>query len=132
MSAEVDNVDSEVQQSTIQANEEHDEGMDRNFTLRALVSGLFIDVLVNLWNIYYGLRIGVGSQMFMISGLLRYIELKMFSRYTATRYTTAENVLIISVATATECMPVTAGFVEIIPVFEYLIGPEENGPLHID
>lgn len=56
----------------------------------------------------------------------------MFSSYTAIRFTAAENVLIISVATATGCMPVTTGFVGIIPALEYLIGPEENGPLRID
>lgn len=29
-------------------------------------------------------------------------------------------------------MPVIAGFVGIISALEYLIGPGENGPLHID
>lgn len=128
----MNNSDSEVQQSIVQAGEENDGAMDRSFTLRALISGLLIGVLVNLSNTYYGLRIGAGSQMSMVSGLLGYIGFKLFSRYTVIRFTAAENVLIISVATATGCMPVTAGFVGIIPALEYLIGPEENGPLRID
>lgn len=132
MSTEIDNGDSEVQHSIVQAGEENDDVMDRSFTLRALISGLFIGVLVNLSNTYYGLRIGAGSQMSMVSGLLGYIGFKLFSSYTAIRFTAAENVLIISVATATGCMPVTTGFVGMIPALEYLIGPDENGPLRID
>ena len=115
MSTEIDNGDSEVQHSIVQAGEENDDVMDRSFTLRALISGLFIGVLVNLSNTYYGLRIGAGSQMSMVSGLLGYIGFKLFSGYTAIRFTAAENVLIISVATATGCMPVTTRFVGIIP-----------------
>ncbi|OAT13580.1 oligopeptide transporter [Blastomyces gilchristii SLH14081] len=105
--------------------------MDRSFTVRALLSGLLIGVLVNLSNTYYGLRIGVASQMSMVSGLLGFVVFKLFSRCIESPLTPAENVLIISVATATGCMPVTAGFVGIIPALEYLIGPEENGPLRI-
>ncbi|PGH19534.1 hypothetical protein AJ80_03869 [Polytolypa hystricis UAMH7299] len=67
----------------------------------------------------------------MASGLLGFITFKLLSRSTERPLTAAENVLIISVATATGCMPVTAGFVGIIPVLEYLIGLEEGGPLRI-
>ena len=70
--------------------------------------------------------------MSLVSGLLGYISFRLFSSYTAIRFTAAENVLVISVATATGCMLVTSGFVGIIPAFEYLIGPEENGRLRID
>jgi uncharacterized oligopeptide transporter (OPT) family protein len=115
----------------VQPGEEDHNMMDRNITFRALIAGLLIGVLVNLSNTYYGLRIGVGSQMSMVSGLLGFISFKVLSKYTASRFTAAENVLIISVATAAGCMPVTAGFVGIIPALEHLIGPEENGPLHI-
>ncbi|KUJ07407.1 oligopeptide transporter [Mollisia scopiformis] len=105
--------------------------MDRSFTLRALLAGLFLGVLVNLSNTYYGLRIGAGSQMSMVSGLLGFVGFKLFSKHTAVRFSAAENFLVISVATATGCMPITAGFVGIIPALEYLIGAEENGPLHL-
>ena len=53
------------------------------------------------------------------------------SRYLTAPLTPAENVLLLSVSTATGCMPVTAGFTGIIPALEYLIGPEENGPLRL-
>lgn len=128
----MDNGDTEVQQSIVQAGEENDDVIHRSFTLRALISGLFIGVFINLSNTYYGLRIGAGSQMSMVSGLLGYIGFKLFSSYTAIPFTTAENVLIICVATAAGCMSVTAGFVGIIPALEYLISPEENGPLRLN
>lgn len=104
---------------------------ERSFTLRALLAGLLIGVLVNLTNTYYGLRIGAGNQMSMVSALLGYIGFKLLSKYLAKRFTPAENVLLVSVATATGCMPLTAGFVGIIPALEYIIGPDENGPLRI-
>src|SRR4051812_20619605 len=72
--------------------------MDRSFTLLALLVGLCLGVLVNLSNTYYGLRIGVGSQMSMVSGLLGFVVFKLFSKHTTARFTAAENVLVISVA----------------------------------
>ena len=127
----MDNSDSEDQQSVVQVSEntEHMEG--RSFTLRAVISGLLIGILVNLSNTYYGLRIGAGSSMSMVSGLLGYVGLKSFSGYTTLPFSPAENVLVISVATATGCMPVTAGFIGIVPALEYLIGPDEHGPLRV-
>jgi uncharacterized oligopeptide transporter (OPT) family protein len=103
--------------------------MRRSFTLRALLAGALIGVLINLSNTYYGLRVGVASQMSTVSGLLGFAGFKVFSRWTLYPLSAEENVLIISVATATGAMPVTAGFIGIIPALEYLIGPKENGPL---
>jgi uncharacterized oligopeptide transporter (OPT) family protein len=105
--------------------------MKRSFTPRALVSGLIIGLLVNLSNIYYGLQTGVSNQLSMVSGLLGYVGFKLFSRYTTMQFSAAENGLIISVATATGCMPVTAGFTGVVPALEYVIDAEENGPLRI-
>ena len=67
----------------------------------------------------------------MVSGLLDYIVFKISSRFTTTQFSAPENVSIISVATATGCMPVTAGFTGVIPALEYIIGSEENGPFRI-
>ncbi|PVH72143.1 hypothetical protein DL98DRAFT_596317 [Cadophora sp. DSE1049] len=100
-----------------------------NFTLRAIIAGLLIGLLVNLTNTYYGLRVGAGGRMSMVSGLLGYVGFKLISRCTHRPLTPEENVLLISVSTAAGCMPLTAGFIGIIPALEYLIGPDENGPL---
>ena len=132
MSAGIDNSGSEVEQSIVQASEINDDMKGRSFTLRALIAGLLIGVLINLSNTYYGLRIGAGSSMSMVSGLLGYVGFNLFSKHTTVRFTPAENVLIVSVATATGLMPLTAGFIGIIPALEYLISPDENGPLRVD
>ncbi|KAK4197104.1 OPT oligopeptide transporter protein-domain-containing protein [Triangularia verruculosa] len=102
--------------------------MDQSFTLRAVLAGLVISVFINLSNTYYGLQIGVASQMSMISGLLGYAGFKLFSRFLTTPFTIAEHVLVVSVATASGCMPITAGFIGVIPALEYLLGPDDNGP----
>ncbi len=102
----------------------------QSFTLRAIVSSLLIRILVNLSNTYYGLRVGAGSQMSMVSALLGYAGFKANPRHVASRLTPEENVLLVSVATAVGCMPLTAGLIQVIPALEYLIGPEDNGPLH--
>ena len=68
----------------------------------------------------------------MVSGFLGYVGFKMLSNYMTIQFTSAINVLLISVATAAGCMPLTAGFIGIIPPFEYLIGPDENGPLRTE
>lgn len=41
--------------------------MGRSFTFRALLAGALVDVLVNLSHTYYGLRVGVASQMSTVS-----------------------------------------------------------------
>lgn len=117
-------------QQSIVGQASKDEAMEgQSLTLRAVVSGLLIGILVNLSNTYYGLRIGAAGSMSMVSGLLGYVGFKSISRYTNIPFSPAENVLVISTATATGCMPVTAGFIGMIPALEYLIGPDDNGPV---
>ena len=99
-----------------------------SFTIRAVGAGLLIGVLVNVSNTYYGLRVGAGSQMSMVSALLGYFGFKILPRLA--NLSPAENVLLVSVATATGLMPLTAGLIQTIPALEYLIGPSERGPLH--
>ncbi|KAM7205140.1 OPT superfamily oligopeptide transporter [Naviculisporaceae sp. PSN 640] len=101
----------------------------RSFTIRAVLSGLIIGVLINISNTYYGLRVGAGSQMSMISALLGFAIFKLLSTHTVKRLGPAENVLLTSVATATGCMPLTTGTIGVIPALEYIIGSDENGPL---
>lgn len=106
--------------------------IEPNFTGRALVAGLLIGVLINLSNTYYGLQTGSSSQMPMVSALLGFMSFRTISRFLRTPLTVAENVLITSVATATGCMPVTAGFTGTIPALEYVIGHADNGPVRLD
>ncbi|KAF2753093.1 OPT superfamily oligopeptide transporter [Pseudovirgaria hyperparasitica] len=100
------------------------------FSIRALVAGLFVGVLVNISNTYYGLQAGIYFQMPMISGLLGYLLFKGSERLSIVPLSPGENVLIISAATATGCMPVAAHFGGIIPALEFVIGPQDGGPYH--
>ena len=96
-------------------------------TLRATVIGLLIGIHVNLSNTYYGLQVGVSYLQSSPSALLGYIIFKSL-RWSISK---DQNVLISSVATATGCMPITAGFTGIIPAIEYLLRPEDGGPLRL-
>lgn len=115
----MDNGDSEVQQSIVQVGKKNDNVMEQSFILCAFIFEQFIGVFI-------------GSQISRVSGLLRYIGFKLFSAYKPIQFTAIKNVLIISVAKAAECIPITAGFVGIISALEYLINPKENRPLRLD
>ncbi|CAH0021640.1 unnamed protein product [Clonostachys rhizophaga] len=98
-------------------------------TARSLLAGLFIGTLISLSNTYYGLQIGAASQMSMVSGLLGFAGFKACSKYLREPFTPAENILVISIATACGCMPVMAGLIGVVPALEFLINEEENGPM---
>ncbi|KAF2106251.1 OPT oligopeptide transporter protein-domain-containing protein [Lophiotrema nucula] len=105
--------------------------MSRNFTLRGVFVGCLIGVLINLSNTYYGLIAGSSQQMPIVSALLGFLIFKSLSRLGIELLSKAENVLIASTATATGCMPVTAGFAELIPALEYVLDPEDGGPVRL-
>lgn len=103
----------------------------RNFTWRALIVGLLVGVLINLCNTYYGLQTGAGAQLPTVSALLGYLVIGGFAKLNFAPLSKAENVLIVSAATATGCLPATAGFTEVIPALEYILGPKEGGPIRL-
>ncbi|CAG8033230.1 unnamed protein product [Penicillium olsonii] len=103
----------------------------QSFTLRALVVGLLVGVLINVCNTYYGLQTGAGAQLPTVSALLGYLAIGALAKFDFAPLTKAENVLIVSTATATGCMPATAGFTEVIPALEFILGPNEGGPFRL-
>jgi uncharacterized oligopeptide transporter (OPT) family protein len=105
--------------------------MRRSFSIRAIIVGLLIGILVNLSNTYYGLIAGSSQQMPIVSALLGYLIFKPLAKAGFRPLSRAENVLIVSTATATGCMPVTAGFAELIPALEYILEPADGGPLRL-
>ncbi|KAI9674243.1 MAG: hypothetical protein M1829_003790 [Trizodia sp. TS-e1964] len=112
-----------------------DNGRDGNsssaghgLTLCTVITGLLVGILSNT---YYGLRIRANEGMSMVSGMLGSAIFKLLSPLTRTSFTRSENMLLITLATAAGCMPKTAGFVGRIPALEFLNGPGENGPIHI-
>lgn len=102
-----------------------------NFTLRGIVVGLLIGVLICFSNIYFGLQTGWISGMSMPSALISFGFFKLISPYLKVQFSPVENVLVQSVAGSVGTMPLGCGFVGVIPALEFLLKPEEGGPLHL-
>ena len=75
-------------------------------------------VFQRLINTYYGLETGRSDHISMVSALLGYIAFKLVSTRLNYPSTSAEIVLVQTVATSTGYMPVTAGFTETFPPLE--------------
>ena len=100
----------------------------QHFTIRGVIVGLGIGALIAMSNMWFGLQTGWVSGMGMASGLVGFIALSK-APCTDLPFTPVENVLITSVAQAVGTMPLGVGMVGIIPALNYLLTPEENGPL---
>lgn len=110
------------------------------FTLRALLLGLVIGVLIAFSNTYFGLQTGWISGMAMPSALIGFAYFKGLRTLTArlgdgfARYgfgegfSEVENVLVQTVAGSVGTMPLGCGFVGVIPALEYLLKPGETPP----
>ena len=120
------------QPSQISTQPEHsDEDEYQHFTIRSLLVGLAIGVLICFSNTYFGLQTGWISGMAMPAALIGFAFFKSISRCISFPFSPVENVLIQTVAGAVGTMPLGCGFVGIIPALEYILKPEENGPLHL-
>jgi len=109
-----------------------------HFTLRALLVGLIIGVLIAFSNTYFGLQTGWISGMTMPSALIGYAYFKglraLLSHFEGKigrlgwgeGFSEVENVLIQTVAGSVGTMPLGCGFVGVIPALEYLLTPEET------
>ncbi|KAH4006036.1 hypothetical protein HBI56_097640 [Parastagonospora nodorum] len=103
----------------------------QNFTLRGVVVGLAIGVVICFSNMYFGLQTGWVSGMAMPSALIGFAYFKVVARTLKLPFTPVENVLVQSVAGSVGTMPLGCGFVGVIPALNYLLTEEENGPLDI-
>lgn len=103
----------------------------QNFTIRGVLVGLVIGVVICFSNMYFGLQTGWVSGMAMPSALIGFAYFKTVARYIDYPFTPMENVLVQSVAGSVGTMPLGCGFVGVIPALNYLLKPEENGPLEI-
>ncbi|KAF1922546.1 OPT superfamily oligopeptide transporter [Didymella exigua CBS 183.55] len=103
----------------------------QNFTLRGVLVGLAIGVVICFSNMYFGLQTGWVSGMAMPSALIGFAYFKVVSRTLKLPFTPVENVLVQSVAGSVGTMPLGCGFVGVIPALNFLLKPEEGGPLEI-
>ena len=67
----------------------------------------------------------------MPAALIGFGFFKSISRCLTLPFTSVENVLVQTVAGAVGTMPLGCGFVGVMPALEFLLRPEENGPLHL-
>lgn len=108
------------------------------FTLRALLLGLAIGVLIAFSNTYFGLQTGWISGMAMPSALVGFAYFKGlrvlmsrlgdgFTRYGfGEDFSEVENVLVQTVAGSVGTMPLGCGFVGVVPALEFLLKPSET------
>jgi OPT family oligopeptide transporter len=104
---------------------------DTNFTVRGIVAGSVIGIIICFSNTYFGLQTGWVSGMAMPAALIGFAFFKSISRCINYPFTPVENVLVQTVAGAVGTMPLGAGFVGVIPALNYLLKPDENGPFDI-
>ena len=107
--------------------EQADQG--QNFTLRGVLVGLAIGIVICFSNTYFGLQTGWVSGMAMPAALIGFGFFKTVARCISYPFTPVENVLVQTVAGALGTMPLGCGFVGVMPALNYLLKTEENGPL---
>jgi OPT family oligopeptide transporter len=103
----------------------------QNFTVRGVVVGLVIGIVICFSNIYFGLQTGWISGMSMPSALIGFGFFRAISSKLTLPFSPVENVLIQTVASSVGTMPLGCGFVGVMPALEYLLTAEENGPLRL-
>ena len=98
----------------------------QNFTVRSLVVGSLIGVVICFSNTYFGLQTGWISGMAMPSALIGFAWFRTVSRHLSYPFTPVENVLVQTVAGSVGTMPLGCGFVGVIPALEFLLKPDET------
>ncbi|KZL68262.1 oligonucleotide transporter (OPT oligopeptide transporter), partial [Colletotrichum tofieldiae] len=102
-----------------------------SFTLRGILVGLLVGLVICFSNMYFGLQTGWVSTMTMPASLMGFGIFKALSRHLRFPFSPVENVLVQTVAGSMAIMPLGCGFVGVIPAMNYLLAPEEQGPLNI-
>lgn len=108
------------------------------FTVRAVLIGLVIGVLIAFSNTYFGLQTGWISGMAMPSALIGFAYFKGLRTLMCRLgepmqrwgwgegFSEVENVLVQTVAGSVGTMPLGCGFVGVMPALEFLLRPEET------
>ncbi|KAL9610064.1 MAG: hypothetical protein Q9167_005201 [Letrouitia subvulpina] len=103
--------------------------LGQNFTVRGVLVGAVIGIIICFSNTYFGLQTGWVSAMTMPAALIGFAFFKVVARYIDYPFTPVENVLVQTVAGAVGTMPLGCGFVGVLPALNFILKPEENGPL---
>ncbi|KAG0265382.1 hypothetical protein DFQ27_000669 [Actinomortierella ambigua] len=102
------------------------------FTLRSVVVGLMIGVLLCFTNMYFGLQTGWISMMSLQASILSFAIFRALKKHLKVPFGPAENIFLQSTAVATGTLPLAAGFVGIIPALQ-MMTKEDNpsGPMFL-
>ncbi|KAM4059313.1 OPT oligopeptide transporter protein [Hirsutella rhossiliensis] len=103
----------------------------RHFTVRSVGAGLGVGTVICAANVYFGLQTGWVSIMSMPASLMGFGIFRLLRRHLQLPFTPVENVLLQSVACGMAIMPLGCGLVGVIPAMEYLLSPDEQGPLSL-
>ncbi|KUJ23027.1 oligopeptide transporter-like protein [Mollisia scopiformis] len=109
----------------------HHASEGQNFTIRGILVGLFVGLVICFSNMYFGLQTGWVSSMSMPSSLIGFAFFKTLSKHLDLPFTPVENVLVQTVAGSMGTMPLGCGFVGVMPALNYMLKPEEGGPLFL-
>lgn len=101
----------------------------QNFTLRGILVGLGVGLIICFSNMYFGLQTGWVSSMSMPSSLIGFAFFRTLSKHLDLPFTPVENVLVQTVAGSMGTMPLGCGFVGVMPALNYMLKKEEGGPL---
>ena len=101
----------------------------QNFTLRGILVGLGVGLVICFSNMYFGLQTGWISSMSMPASLIGFAFFKSLSKHLDLPFTPVENVLVQSVAGSMGTMPLGCGLVGVMPALNYMLKPDEQGPI---
>ncbi|KAF7862031.1 hypothetical protein EAF04_007911 [Stromatinia cepivora] len=103
----------------------------QNFTVRGILVGLGVGLIICFSNMYFGLQTGWVSSMAMPASLIGFAFFKTLSKHLDLPFTPVENVLVQTVAGSMGTMPLGCGFVGVMPALNYMLKPEEQGPIFL-
>ncbi|KAI9645179.1 OPT super [Ciborinia camelliae] len=103
----------------------------QNFTVRGILVGLGVGLIICFSNMYFGLQTGWVSSMAMPASLIGFAFFKTLSKHLDLPFTPVENVLVQTVAGSMGTMPLGCGFVGVMPALNYMMKPEEHGPIFL-
>lgn len=86
----------------------------RSFTVRGVLVGLLVGLVICFSNMYFGLQTGWVSIMSMPASLMGFGLFKALSRHLKFPFSPVENVLVQSVAGGMAIMPLGCGFVGVV------------------
>ena len=98
-------------------------------TVRAVACGIILGSAVCFANTYFGLQAGIVNAMPMQSALLGFGFFRTIQHRLSQSLSPKETTIIEVVAGALGLAPFTSGFTSFLPALQYLITPEEGGPV---